>query len=219
MQPGAHPCLRLVLAHLEDAAGRLCLRPDAAPSPCVQIASFYFQVSKKPISPGIRPGYSSTSALSIINPGREVSPQCDGGWRVEEFDDDDALRQPLTANSSLSRITLSGWSRGGGGSRSGVIKWRNSLISVRQSSSVRSSGHSAASGSQQVIGSILPSSFPLLWRFDPKAYPDAPNGGSRASQQSRIGETSRFAIAGACCVGSESLRRCLHAVALGACGA
>ena len=48
-------------------------------SPCVQIASFYFQASKKPISPGIRPGYSSTSALSIINPGREVSPQCDGG--------------------------------------------------------------------------------------------------------------------------------------------
>jgi len=130
-----------------------------------------------------------------------------------------ALRQPLTANSSLSRITLSGWSRGGSGSRSGVIKWRNSLISVRQSSSVRSSGHSAASGSQQVIGGILPSSFPLLWRFDPKAYPDAPNGGSRASQQSRIGETSRFAIAGACCVGSESLRRCPHAVALGACGA
>jgi hypothetical protein len=34
-----------------------------------------------------------------------------------------------------------------------------------------------------------------------------------------IGETSRFAIAGACCVGSESLRRCLHAVALGACSA
>jgi len=41
-----------------------------------------------------------------------------------------------------------------------VIAWRNSLISVRQSSSVRSRGHSAESGSQQVIGSI-PSSFPL----------------------------------------------------------
>jgi hypothetical protein len=40
---------------------------------------------------------------------------------------------------------------GNSGSRSGVIAWRNSLISLRQSSSVRSRGHSASSGSQQVI--------------------------------------------------------------------
>ena len=67
---------------------------------------------------------------------------------------------PPTANSSFSRITLSGSGRGNSCSRSGVIVWRNSLISVRQSSSVRSRGHSAASGSQQVIGSF-PWSFPL----------------------------------------------------------
>jgi len=70
------------------------------------------------------------------------------------------LRQPPTANSSFSRITLSGSICGDSDSRPGVIAWRNSLISVRQSSSVRSRGHSASSGSQQVIGSI-PSSFPL----------------------------------------------------------
>ena len=74
--------------------------------------------------------------------------------------DDGSLRQPRTANSSFSRITLSDSGQGNTGSESRVIAWCNSLISVRQSSSVRSRGHSASSGSQQVIGSI-PSSFPL----------------------------------------------------------
>src|SRR5215469_13637242 len=86
-------------------------------------------------------------------------------WRVEKRDDDDGLGQPPTANSSFSRITLNDSGQGNTASRSGVIAWRNSLISVRQSSSVNSRGHSVSSGSQQVIGSI-PSSFPLLWGFD-----------------------------------------------------
>ena len=72
-------------------------------------------------------------------------------WRVERFDDAGRLRQSPMANSSFSRITLNGSNCGGSGARSGVIKWRNSLISVRQLSSVRSRGHSAASGSQQLI--------------------------------------------------------------------
>ena len=55
-----------------------------------------------------------------------------GRWRVEKFDDDGGLRQPPTANSSFSRITLSGSSCGNSGSWSGVIAWRNSLISVRR---------------------------------------------------------------------------------------
>ena len=91
---------------------------------------------------------------------RDMPQRLTQSWRVGKFDDDCGLGQPPTANSSFSRITLSGSSRGNSGSWSGVIAWRNSLISVRQSSSVRSRGHSAESGSQQVIGSI-PSSFPL----------------------------------------------------------
>ena len=87
--------------------------------------------------------------------------------RVEKFDDCGGLGQPPKANSSFSRITLSDSGRGNSGSRSGVIALRNSLISVRQSSSVRSRGHSACSGSQQVIGSI-PSSLPLCGGFQPE---------------------------------------------------
>jgi len=50
---------------------------------------------------------------------------------------DGSLRQPPTANSSFSRISLSDSGQGNTGCRSGVITWRNS---VRQSSSVRSRG-------------------------------------------------------------------------------
>jgi len=90
---------------------------------------------------------------------RDMPRRLAQSWRVGKFDDDGGLGQPPTANSSFSRITLSGSSRGNSGSRSGVIAWRNSLISVRQSSSVRSSGHSAASGSQHVTGGLFRGDF------------------------------------------------------------
>jgi hypothetical protein len=97
------------------------------------------------------------------------------------------LRQPPTANSSFSRITLSGSSRGNRGSQSGVIAWRNKLNqlpAVRPRSASR--GHSAASGSQQVIRTI-PSSIPacggLTGKHNPIFAPPRPP----ASEFPRIG--------------------------------
>src|SRR6516165_5803578 len=55
---------------------------------------------------------------------------------------------------NFSRIHFQRFGRGDSVSRSGVIAWHNSFTSVRQWCSVRSRGHWAASGSQQVIGSI-----------------------------------------------------------------
>ena len=45
-----------------------------------------------------------------------------GRWRVEKFDDDGGLRQPPRANSSFSRITLSGSSCSNSGSCSGLSR-------------------------------------------------------------------------------------------------
>jgi hypothetical protein len=111
-----------------------------------------------------QPGPTPDDGVDRVGLKRDLRPSSDrrqgtrwiarlpaaGGSR--KFDGDGGLRQPPTANSTFSRITFSSSSRGNSGSRSGVIAWRNSRISVRQSSSVRSRGHSAASGSQQVTG-------------------------------------------------------------------
>jgi hypothetical protein len=52
-KPSGEPSLSLAAESTEHWGGS-----------CVQIASFYFQVRKRPMSPGIPPGYSSTSAFS-----------------------------------------------------------------------------------------------------------------------------------------------------------
>ena len=124
---------------------------------------------------------------------------------------------PPTANSSFSRITSSSPSGGNTRSRSGVIARRNSLISVQQSSSVRSRGHSAASGSQQLIGwhpfiisalcgGLIQSVTRLAHSFSPALFPEGPfNGFCAPVKPRRDGLPLKHCLAGR--LRSEKVRR------------
>ena len=85
----------------------------------------------------------------------------DAPWRVEKFDDDGGLPSAADGKFELLKDHSQRFELQQQWLLFRVVAWRNSLISVRQSSSVRSRGHSAASGSQQLIGGIFRRDFDI----------------------------------------------------------